>query len=209
MRAHEFITPEEQLQLLTQITQNTRAEIEYERQAHRLSQHEAVGDMPMDFLKRLLDVAWSDLDVWLVLQGDEPTSQKSAGAVGNSPARLNTNPIKKTPVARFNTPKPSRSIKPKRVKQPKRAKQSERVNPVNIKKTPKVDSKQDKLPTPPEPDSAPSSQVTPLKPDSTPVNQVTPLKPDSTPVNQVTSLKTNTKQLKPQIKPYRTLSMLK
>lgn len=177
MRAHEFITPEEQLQLLTKITQNTRAEIENERQAHRLSQHEAVGDMPMDFLKRLLDVAWSDLGVWLVLQGDEPTSQKSAGAVGKVSTKPYTNPIKKTPVARPNKPKPSRSTKPKRVKQPKRAK------PVNIKKTPKVIPKRDKLPT--------SS-----KSDSASVNQVTPPNP-------------NPGQPLPHIKPYGPMSMMK
>jgi hypothetical protein len=157
MRAHEFIEPEEQLRLLDKIASHTRSEIQSEIQAQRPNHSKPDGDTPLDFLKRLLDVAWADLGAWMVIKSNEPnepsepTSQYSAGDAGTVPTQSVTKPTKKAPVAR---PSQSQAIKPKRIK------------PVKAKpKKPKVvKPKKVKVPPKPGPVPQPVKRVTPPNP---------------------------------------------
>jgi len=163
MRAYEFIEPEEQLSLLDKIASHTRSEIENEIGVRRLNHTDADGDTPLDFLKRLLDVAWADLGVWMVINSNEPnepsepdipsepTRQNSAGDVQIVPTQSVITPAKKAPVAR---PSQSQAVKPKRIK------------PIKVKqKKPKVvKPKKVKVPPKPEPVPQPVKRVTPPNP---------------------------------------------
>jgi hypothetical protein len=157
MRAHEFIEPEEQLRLLDKIARHTRSEIENEIGARRLNHADADGDTPLDFLKRLFDVAWADLGAWMVIntnepnEPSEPTSQNSAGDAGTVPKQSVTKPNKKAPVVR---PSQSQATKPKRT-QPVKAKP---------KKPKVVKPKKVKVPPKPEPVPQPVKRVTPPNP---------------------------------------------
>lgn len=179
MRAHEFIEPEEQLRLLDKIASHTRSEIESERQAHRLNHSEPDGDTPLDFLKRLLDVAWADLGAWMVINSNEPnepsepsepTRQNSGGDAGTVSTQSVTTPAKKAPVAR---PRQSQAITPKRTK------------PVKAKKNKPKAVKPKKVKAPPKPEPVPQ-----------PVKRVTPPNP-------------NPGQPLPRIKPYGTMGLTK
>jgi len=154
MRAHEFIEPEEQLRLLDKIASNTRSEIESERQALRLNHSDPDGDTPLDFLKRLLDVAWADLGAWMVINSNEPsepTSQNKAGDAGTVPTQSVTRNAQKAPMARPTQPQ---AITPSRT-QPVMAKK---------KKAKAIKPKKVKLPPKPKPVPQPVRRVTPPNP---------------------------------------------
>lgn len=153
MRATEFIEPEEQLKLLTKIANDTRAKLERDTQAQQ--QLGSAGDFPLDFFKKILDVAWDEITQWLVQSGAAGTNNAGSSPIAPSssvsPKTVAPQPIGKKPaVARPNklktkpkaTPKKNKGVKSKKPPKPKR------VEP----------------PPPPKPVPQPVKRVTPINP---------------------------------------------
>lgn len=152
MRAHEFIEPEEQLRLLTKIASDTRSKLEREHQAQQ--QLGSSGNLPLDFFKTILDVAWDEIAQWLVQSGTAGTD--SAGSSPNA-AGSSLSPTIDTPQPTGKKPAVARPVKPKATPQTKPKKQGGKPKkPVKPKRV--------KLPPPPKPVPQPVKRVTPINP---------------------------------------------
>lgn len=153
MRATEFIEPEEQLKLLTKIASDARAKLERDHLVQQ--QLGSSGDLPLDFFKTILDVAWDEIAQWLV----QPDSDAGTGNAGSSPNAAGSSlsptidkpqPIGKKPaVARPSKSKAMSKTKPTK----KGAKSKKRAKPKRVKPPP-----------PPEPVPQPVKRVTPINP---------------------------------------------
>ena len=148
MRATEFIEPEEQLRLLTKIAHDARAKLERDHQAQQ--ELGSAGNLPLDFFKTILDVAWDEIAQWLVQSGTAGTSPVAPSS-SVAPKTFKPQPTSKKPaVARSN--QLSRTVKTtpdtKKVAKPKKPVKPKRVEP----------------PPPPKPVPQPVKRVTPINP---------------------------------------------
>jgi hypothetical protein len=183
MRAYEFISPEQQIELLNTISQNTRSQIERDLKSQGLNPTDTSGDMPFDFFKRLLDVAWTELSDWLSSDNaskdyDNSASTKSVGVVPVAKSQSHQPNVKKEPVAR---PKPLKVSKPTPIKSRRvksKAVKPKRVEPVAVQKS-----------TQSEPSAPPKPQVSP-------------------PINQIKKAPQNPGQPLPRIKTYGTMGLM-
>jgi hypothetical protein len=64
MRVYEFTNAEEQFDLLTRIVNVTRSQIKDEHLLGDLGSSESGGESNLDFIKRLIDNAFTEIDDW-------------------------------------------------------------------------------------------------------------------------------------------------
>lgn len=175
MRANEFIEPAEQLRLMTRIVNDTRAKLDYDVKTQ--IQSGSTGEQPLDFLKKVIDVAWDEVTRWVALQ--------SAGNVaGSEPIEPSSLAPAKTvmPQSSLNKSAVARASSSGQAKQPQKAKQAKPKSPKSAKKPIKKPIK--------------PKRVVP-RPAPTPVPQ---------PVKRVTPINPNPGQPLPRIKPYGTMN---
>lgn len=146
MRAHEFIEPEEQLRLLTKIGNDTRAKLEREHQAQR--QLGSAGDLPFDFFKKILDVAWDEISHWIVQSNTDRVTGTGSIAPSSSVSPKTVVPPPSVNKAAVTGTKASKVTKPKQVKTTTKKQKPKRV----------------KVPPPPKPVPQPVKRVTPVNP---------------------------------------------
>ena len=132
MRVYEFTNAEEQFDLLTRIVNLTRSQIKDEHLLRDMGTTESGGESTLDFVKRLVDNAFAEIDDWAM--------ERSVGFVDlrNQPKRSTQSVQSTKPPQSFQSKKPS-TKKPVSVSRPVS------VKPVAMRKSPvKPQSKSDK-----------------------------------------------------------------
>lgn len=109
MRVYEFTNAEEQLDLMTRIFNLTRSQIKDEHLLRDMGTTESSGESSLDFVKRLIDNAFSVIDDWAM--------ERSVGFVDirNVPKKSTQTVQSKKPVTKKAVSKPVK-IKPLKLK---------------------------------------------------------------------------------------------
>ena len=132
MRVYEFTNAEEQFDLLTRIVNLTRSQIKDEHLLRDMGTTESGGESTLDFVKRLVDNAFTEIDDWAM--------ERSVGFVDvrDVPKKSTQTVQTKKPTQSFQSKKPS-TKKPVSVSRPVS------VKPLAMRKSPvKPLSKSDK-----------------------------------------------------------------
>jgi hypothetical protein len=125
MRVYEFTNAEEQFDLLTRIVNLTRSQIKDEHLLRDMGTNESGGESTLDFVKRLVDNAFTEIDDWAMersvgfvdvrvqpkkstqsVQLTKPSTKKSVSV--SRPASVKTVAMRKSPVK--PQPKSDRSL---------------------------------------------------------------------------------------------------
>jgi hypothetical protein len=78
MRADEIITPNEQINILIRVASQTRVDLQ--DQFNATDQRGSVGDSPLDFFKKILDMTFDEISQWVIFHGSQNDSGSDPGA---------------------------------------------------------------------------------------------------------------------------------
>ena len=123
MRVYEFTNAEEQFDLLTRIVNLTRSQIKDEHLLRDMGTNESGGESTLDFVKRLIDNAFTEIDDWAM--------ERSVGFVD-----VRDQPMKST--QSVQTKKPTQSVQSTKPSTKKSVSVSRPVSvkPVAMRKSP-------------------------------------------------------------------------
>lgn len=124
MRVYEFTNAEEQFDLLTRIVNLTRSQIKDEHLLRDMGTTESGGESTLDFVKRLVDNAFTEIDDWAMersvgfvdlrvqpkkstqsVQSKKPSTKKPVSVsrpVSVKPVAMRKSPVKPQPIVTKN-----------------------------------------------------------------------------------------------------------
>ena len=138
MRADEFIPPKEQINILIRVA--SQARVDLQNQLNATDQRGSVGDSPLDFFKKILDMTFDEIYQWVIFHGSQDGSGSDPSAPSSFQPSKSVSPtptLKNVPVATTKAPKASRApkaSKPSKVKRSKKKIKPKRVEPLPASK---------------------------------------------------------------------------